>query len=157
MRKTFPSHDTIIPNRALHIYYCILCMRRYFISCYWFCILCYKDLKIRPVPWGFVSCARFKFWWIFCMVSWRQYLSFYLSHWGQVTHIRLSWKFHHSFKWWLVAYWAPSHYQNQCGLTVNCTLRNKLQWNFNRNANIFIQGHAFGNVVCKIVTICLAL
>ena len=27
-------------------------MRRYFISCYWFCIPCYKDLKIRPFPGG---------------------------------------------------------------------------------------------------------
>ena len=34
---------------------------------------------------------------------------------------------------------VPSLYLNQCWLIVNSTLRNKLQRNFNRNPNIFIQ------------------
>ena len=40
---------------------------------------------------------------------------------------------------WLVAWSAPSHYLNQCWNIVNWTLRNKLQWNFNRSSNIVIQ------------------
>ena len=37
------------------------------------------------------------------------------------------------------------------------TLRNKLQWKFNRNSNIFIQEDAFENVVCKIRPFCFGL
>ena len=36
---------------------------------------------------------------------------------------------------------------------VNWPLRNKLQWNFNRNLNIFIQENAFENVVCEMASI----
>ena len=36
---------------------------------------------------------------------------------------------------------------------VNCILRNKLQSNFNRNSNIFLQGKAFENIVCKMTAI----
>ena len=42
---------------------------------------------------------------------------------------------------------------NQCWNIVNWTLRNKLQWNFNRNSYIFIQENAFEKVVCKIAAI----
>ena len=52
---------------------------------------------------------------------------------------------------------APSHYLNQCWNVVNWTLGNKLQWNFNRNSNIFIQENAFENVVCEMASICLGL
>ena len=55
----------------------------------------------------------------------------------------------------LVAYLAPSHYLNQCWLIVNWTLRNKLQWNFNRNKKLFIHGNASENIVCKTATILL--
>ena len=48
---------------------------------------------------------------------------------------------------------APSHYLNQCWTIVNWTFRNKLQWNFNRNSNIYIQEIAFENVVCKMASI----
>ena len=41
---------------------------------------------------------------------------------------------------------APSHYLNQCWNIVNWTLGNKLQWNLNRNLNIFIEENAFENV-----------
>ena len=53
---------------------------------------------------------------------------------------------------WLV-FPAPSHYLNQCWNIVNWILRNKPQWNFNWNSNIFIQEMAFENVVCKIASI----
>ena len=36
-------------------------------------------------------------------------------------------------------------------------LENKLQWNFNRNSNIFIQENAFENVVCEMASIFLGL
>ena len=48
---------------------------------------------------------------------------------------------------------APSHYLNQCWNIVNWNLRNKLQWNFNRNSNIFIQEYALDNVVCEMASI----
>ena len=56
---------------------------------------------------------------------------------------------HHWFRQWLVAWSAPSHFLNQCWDIVNWTLRNKLQWNFNRYSNIFIQENAFENGVCE--------
>ena len=36
------------------------------------------------------------------------------------------------------AEWATSHYLNQWWVIVNCTLRNKLQWNFNQNTKFVI-------------------
>ena len=53
----------------------------------------------------------------------------------------------------VTAWTAPSHYLNQCCDIVNWTLRNKLQWNFNWNSNIFIQENALENGVCKMVSI----
>ena len=60
---------------------------------------------------------------------------------------------HHWFRLWLVAWSASSHYLNQCWNVVNWTLRNNLQWNFNRNSNIFFQENAFQNVIWKIAAI----
>ena len=40
-----------------------------------------------------------------------------------------------------------------CWIIINWTLRNKLQWNFNRNSYIFIQENVFENVVCKMPSI----
>ena len=48
-----------------------------------------------------------------------------------VPHICVSESVQHWFRWWLVAYPAPSHYLKQCWFIVNWTLRNKLHWNFN--------------------------
>ena len=45
--------------------------------------------------------------------------------------------------------WRQSHYLNQCWNIVNCTLRNKLQWNLNLNPNIFMEKIMFQNVVCE--------
>ena len=59
------------------------------------------------------------------------------------------WSNQHWFRQWLVAWSAPSHYQNQCWNIVSKTLRNKLQWIFSRNSNIFIQENAFESVVCE--------
>ena len=57
------------------------------------------------------------------------------------------------FRKWLVAYLAPSHYLNQCWVIVNRTLRNKLQWDFNQNKNIFTRGNASENIVWETVAI----
>ena len=54
---------------------------------------------------------------------------------------------HHWFKYWFVAWLAPSHYLNQCWNIVNGTLRNKLQWNLKQNSYIFIHENAFENVI----------
>ena len=51
------------------------------------------------------------------------------------------------------AWTAPTHYLKQCWIIVNWTLRNKLQWNFNRNSNIFIQENALEHVVCEMASI----
>ena len=60
---------------------------------------------------------------------------------------------HHWFRQWLVAWTAPSHYLNQSWNIVNWTLGNKLQWNCNRNSNIFIEENTFENVVCEMLFI----
>ena len=64
---------------------------------------------------------------------------------------------HHRFRWWLVAWTAPSQYLNQNWNIINWNFRNKPQWNFNRNSNIFIQENAFENIVCEMASICLGL
>ena len=63
------------------------------------------------------------------------------------------WTNHHWFRWWLVAWSAPSHYLKQWWNVVNWTLRNKLHWNFIPNSNIFIQQNALENVVCEMASI----
>ena len=60
---------------------------------------------------------------------------------------------YHWFRQWLVTWQAPSYYLNWRWNIVNWTLRNKLQWNLNRNSYIFIQENAFENVVWKMVVI----
>ena len=66
-------------------------------------------------------------------------------------------------------YLTKNHYENYSpkmvpvakiwgsGSWTNWTLGNKLQWNLNRNLNIFIQENAFENVVWEIVAIYLGL
>ena len=82
----------------------------------------------------------------------------WLTHWGRATHICVS-KLtiigsdnglspgRHQAIIWTIADWN----------IVNWTHGNKLQWNFNRNSNIFIQENAFENVVCEMASICLRL
>ena len=48
---------------------------------------------------------------------------------------------------------APSHYLNQCCKSVNWSLSNNLQWNFNWKSYIFVQVNAIENVVCKMSVI----
>ena len=74
------------------------------------------------------------------------------THWGRVMHICVVELGHHWFRQWLVTCSAPSHYLNQCWNIVNWTFRNKLQWIFNRNTNIFVHEIAFENVVCDMAS-----
>ena len=60
---------------------------------------------------------------------------------------------HHWFREWLVAWTALSHSLNQCWNIVNWTHRNKLQWNFNRNKNNFIEENSLENVICEMASI----
>ena len=50
---------------------------------------------------------------------------------------------------------APSYYLNQCWNIVDWTLRNKTQWQFNQNFNIFIHENAIEIVVCEMASILL--
>ena len=100
-----------------------------------------------------------------CLSHWRRWVSYKsplgffqqflrLTHWGRVTHICVD-------KLTIIGSdngLSPgrrqlSHYLNQCWNIVNWTLRNKLQWNLNRNSNIFIHENAFESVVCEMATI----
>ena len=87
------------------------------------------------------------------VVSVHQCIERSLTHWGQVTHICVSQAYHHWFRWWLVAWPAPSHYLNQCWNIVNWTLGNKVQWKCDRNSYIFIQENALENVVWEMASI----
>ena len=44
-------------------------------------------------------------------------------------------------------------YLNRCCVIVNWALRNKCQWNFNKNMIMFIQENEFENIVCKMAAI----
>ena len=73
-----------------------------------------------------------------------------LTHWVRVTHVCVSrLTITGSENGWT----APSHYLNQCWIIANWTLRNKFQWNFNRNSNIFIHENAIESVVCEMAFI----
>ena len=74
-----------------------------------------------------------------------------LTHWGRATHICVS-------KLTIIASangLSPGrrYYLKQCWHIVNKTLRNKFQWNLNRNSDIFFQENAFENVVWKMGSI----
>ena len=75
-----------------------------------------------------------------------------LTHWGRMMHICVS-KLTIIGLEWLVAWWARSHYLNQCWNIVKWNCRNKLQWNLQQNSHIFIQENAFENIVCKMAAI----
>ena len=65
-----------------------------------------------------------------------------LTHWGRVTHICVS-----------ELGGAKPLSEKKCWIIVHWTLRNKLQWNLNRNSNIFIQENALEHVVCEMASI----
>ena len=81
-----------------------------------------------------------------------------LTHWGWVMHIHISeLTIIGSDNGLFVAWLALSHYLNQCWNIINLTLRNKLQWNVNRNSYIFSQENTFENAILKWQPFCLGL
>ena len=42
---------------------------------------------------------------------------------------------------------------NQCWVTINWILRNRLQWNFNQNTKLFVHENASEKIVCEMVAI----
>ena len=66
-----------------------------------------------------------------------------------MPHICVSVSHQHWFRWWRVAYSAPSQYLSQYRVIVNWTLRNKLRWNFHQIQIFFIHENVFENIVCK--------
>ena len=77
-----------------------------------------------------------------------------LTHLPLVQHICVSKSGQRWFRWWLVAYSAPSNYLNQCCFIVNWTLRSKLQWNSNQNTKLFIRENVPETIVCEVAAIC---
>ena len=73
---------------------------------------------------------------------WSIYMHILLTHWGWMTHICVS-KLTTIGSDYDCGLTAPNYYLNQWWNMVNWTLRNKLQWNFNRNSYIFIHENAF--------------
>ena len=72
-----------------------------------------------------------------------------LTHHPFVPHIHISELGQHWFRYWLVTCTVPGHYLNQCWVIANWTLRNKLQWLFYQNTELFIHENASENIVCK--------
>ena len=90
-------------------------------------------------------------------ISVDNFLEKQLTHWGRVTHICVS-----NLTIIMIIGsdngLSPGRRQaiirtNDGQLIVNWTLRNKLQWNFSRNSNIFIQENVFESVVWKMAAI----
>ena len=76
-----------------------------------------------------------------------------LTHWGRVMHICVS----NLITTGSVNGLLPGRHQDitltNAGIFYNWTLRNKIQWNFNRNSNIFIEENAFENIFCEMTAI----
>ena len=88
----------------------------------------------------------------FCIFLIRIAEYFYSTHLPQVPHFRVSESGQHWFRYWLVAFLAPSHYLNQCWVIVRWILRNKLQCNWNWNTKCFIQ-KSIWNFACEMTAI----
>ena len=98
----------------------------------------------------FTALIQIRFWHNMAWWTWDTVIS--TPH-PSVPHICVGELGQHWFSYWFVAYSAPSHYLNQCSLIVNCTTRNKLQWNSKQNSKLFIEENAFENVVCEMAAI----
>ena len=70
-----------------------------------------------------------------------------------VLHICIRESDEHCFRYWLVAYSAPSHYLNEWWIIVKQTIRNKLPWNSSQNTKFLIHVNAFEKIVCEMEAI----
>ena len=77
----------------------------------------------------------------------------HLTPWGRVTHICVGKLTIIGSDNGLSPGWRLAIICTKYCNIVNLTLRNKLQWNFNRNWNIFIQENVFENIVCEMASI----
>ena len=88
----------------------------------WHCGLCRVSMMVAD---GLAAI------WLQDILALIQYEYTLLTHWSRVSHICVC-------KLTIIVTWpAPSHYLNQCWNIVNWTLRNKLQWDLNRNSLTF--------------------
>ena len=105
---------------------------------------------MQYIPWNMPFCGDFFFVVILSVIV-DKFLC--LTHLPLVPNICLSESGQHWFRLWLVAYWMPSHFLNQCWVIVNWTLGNHLQLNFNQNTKIFIHENVCENIICEMVAI----
>ena len=89
---------------------------------------------------------------IFKIYLFNVYVKNVLTHWGRVTHMYVSGKTIIGSDYGLSPGWCQAIIWTNDGILL-IGLRNKLQWNFKRNSNIFILRNAFESVVCKIPAI----
>ena len=73
-----------------------------------------------------------------------------LTHWGRATHICVSKLTIIASDNGLLLGWRQAIIWNNAGIL---SIRNKLQWNFNQNSDIFFQENALESVVCEMVSI----
>ena len=85
----------------------------------------------------------------YALINWCP-LSSPLIHWSRVMCACINERGHHWFMQWLLAYSASNHYLNQPWHIVKWAIRNKFQWDFNRNTAISVQENEFENIVCKL-------
>ena len=78
-----------------------------------------------------------------------------VSHCDRVTHICVSKLDHHWLIWWLSPVRSQAIIGTNAGI-VNWILGIKYQLNLNQTI-IFIQGHEFQNIVCKMQPFCIGL
>ena len=88
------------------------------------------------------------------VIWWRTH---WLTHWGRVTYLYASVNYPSLVQIMACAWTAPSHYLNQYWNVADCTLRNKLQWSFIRNSNIFIKKMHLKMSYAKWRSFCLGL
>ena len=114
--------------------------------------------KLKPVLEKKHSCPK-TLWRMCCLSNWvpKKHLdglaTFVFNSSPLVPHICVSELGQHWFRWWLVAWSAPSHFLNQCWNIVNWALKNKLHWNFTQNTKRFIHEKASENIVCEIAAV----
>ena len=101
--------------------------------------------KLSAFVWGY----RAIFWF-----NWHiQNTTIWLTHWDRVTHICVGKLIIIVSDNGLLPARRQAVIWHNIRDIVNWTLGNKLQWNFNRNSNIFIQENAFESVICEMASI----
>ena len=103
----------------------------------------------RPVTWSFPYLAYFRNVLPAPHQNWLVKYSINLPHLPLEPHTCVSESSQHWFRYWLVAYSAPSHYLNQCWVIVNWTLREQSSVKLQPKCKLFIDENASENIVCE--------